>query len=1149
MTRLELSVLGSFKLTIDALPVEQLGSDVALAALAYLAVDPARSYSREVLSKLFWPERSISEGLQHLRKTLQRLRDVIADREAKPPFLHVTRSTIHFNAASDYWLDVSEFTRAVDASKRHVQHTDASRTHIHHLKQAVALYRGDFLEGIFVSSEPFEAWVRQNREYYHRQVIEALFWLADYHRSLGEYSEAYHYARRQVELEPWREEAHQQAMELLALDEQRSAALAYYETYRRILAENLGVEPAVETTALYRRIRAGEMGGDAALTSFPTQRRQERARATHHLPAQGTPFTGREKELSEVVRRLRDPARRLVALVGAGGVGKTRLSLAAAEQVLEDFPDGAWFVGLTDRERGGDGVSNANHALILAVAEVMGIELSGRRAPYRELLGVLQDKELLVVLDNLELMAEEETQLLAALDEMPGVKVLITSRGRMGLSGEDVVPIEGLPVPASELEPGAAEYSSVQLFAERAGRAAGGFDLNAETLPGVIRICRAVSGYPLGIELAAAWVGKIRVDEIARLVEADLNQLETTMRDVPARHRSMRAVFDGSWELLGEGERAALAGVSVFAGRFDEVAARAVVDVERAVLRSLVDKSLLRESEQGRYELHGLVRQFAREKLAERGEEARACERHGVYYLELMGTLADALVRQGADALMEQIGGLLEDVRRAWMWAVTDRQYAALDRGMGGLARLYLMMGLFREGEAAFGASVSRLQTEGAGEKANEQRVARLQVELARFLNAQAKHEQASMVLAAAERAAVGDEALTAMIQLEWGRALWPRGAHAEARRRIEDALALAHVKKMRALEADGLFELGSVCFQAACLEEGQAYVEHALALYSELGDRRGEGLALNRLGVGAMRWGRYAEAQAYYEESARACREAGDVINQRVALLNLGRVLAAQGKYDVARTHYEGALRSFRESQQRFGECLALRNIGEVYLRLGDWTAAQNCLDPALKISREIRYREVESEVLMRLAWLASLQQQHQTAEAYAGRALRICQDIEHEGCERDALFFLGNVLVGLKRMQEAEAAYRKAIALWQRGNPDLKPVEPLSGLIRVALAEGRIAEALVIADEVLIELASRPGLEGTYQPLDVYLAVYDALRESRDRRAEGLLGRAYALLKERSTWIADERLHRLFLEQVPVHQIVVQAWRARQT
>jgi DNA-binding SARP family transcriptional activator/predicted ATPase len=338
MARLRLSLLGPFQAMLDECPITEFKSNKVRALLAYLAVEQDRPHRREVLAGLLWPDWPDRDALSNLRYTLSSLRKAIGDRHADPPFLLITRDTLQFNTASNCWLDVAAFTEAVQADK-------ADPSAVDQLERAVTFYQGSFLEGFSVGDSPgFEEWALLTRERLARLMSSALHRLAAAYEQRGEYETAQSHARKQVELEPWDEGAHRQLMRALALDGQRSAALAQYETCCRLLIEELDVRPAPETVRLYEQIRSGTFGARAPSTTSPL------TRAARFPPfLEGTapevetpPFVARERELARLDRFL-DLALagqgRVVFVTGEAGSGKTALIQEFARRAQEDHAD------------------------------------------------------------------------------------------------------------------------------------------------------------------------------------------------------------------------------------------------------------------------------------------------------------------------------------------------------------------------------------------------------------------------------------------------------------------------------------------------------------------------------------------------------------------------------------------------------------------------------------------------------------------------------------------------------------------------------------------------------------------------------------------------------------------------------------------
>src|SRR5438128_7810363 len=374
-----------------------------------------------------------------------------------------------------------------------------------------------------------------------------------------------------------------------------------------------------------------------------------------NLPAPRTSFVGRASELDEIDRLLGQPDCRLLTLVGPGGAGKTRLALEAAARRLERYPHGVHFVPL---------VSVASSELLApAVAESIQFAVDGAHSGFsaqEQLLDYLGERSTLLVLDNFEHLVEGSRLLSEVIERAPQVELLTTSRERLNVQSESVFDVEGLGL----AENGNGSASAVRLFIERAKQVAPGFapDDAAEAL----RICRLVDGMPLGIELAASWVSVLSCTEIADEIAGNIDFLATSTRDVPERHRSLRAAVDQSWRLLTDEQRSAFSRLSVFRGSFDRSAAVAVTGADLRLLSQLVAKSLLRRPDFGRFELHELLRQYAAEQLRlAPGEETAARERHARHYAAMLLERQAALMGPELAVARDELRGELDNLRAA----------------------------------------------------------------------------------------------------------------------------------------------------------------------------------------------------------------------------------------------------------------------------------------------------------------------------------------------------------------------------------------------------------------------------------------------------------------------------------------------------
>jgi predicted ATPase/DNA-binding SARP family transcriptional activator len=683
MAGLAIQLLGSFRVTLGGKLVTKFESDKVRALLTYLAVEADRPHRREKLAGLLWPGFPEPSARANLSRALLNLRTAVGDRAeigdrgtgdqpAPPPLLHITRQTIQFNPEGDAWVDVTAFTRLLDATPPH-----SPELPVGDLEQATALYRGDFLEGFTLPGCPaFEEWALFEGEHLRRLALDALDRLAHGYEAQDDPERALAAAWRQLELDPWRESAHRQVMRLLARGGQRANALAQYETCCQRLAEELGVEPGEQTRRLYEQIRDGaEMPGPTPAPVVP-----------HNLPAPLTPFVGRQAELAQLADRLQDPTCRLVTLVGPGGIGKTRLALEAARAQLEHFPHGVFQVRLV-------GLGSVE-AIVPAIAQVLGFTFHRGTEPRQQLVDYLRARTVLLLLDNFEHLLEGAGLVVDILRAAPGVTAVITSRARLDLKGEQLFPVEGLPYPKSDVLEAeeAMAYDAVKLFLSGARRVCPGCQLDGHAHH-VARICRTVHGMPLALLLASAWVGALSPAEIAGQVSdaaghLALDLLETDWGDVPERHRSIRAVFHHSWSLLSEREREIFPALSVFRGGFSAEAAQAVAGASTAELRTLVNKSLVLRLSPGRYEVHELLRQYGEEALlAEPAAWQSAYDRHCAHYASALQRWDDDLKGARQQTALAEMDLDIDNARAAWDWAVEGGLVAHMEQALDGLSR------------------------------------------------------------------------------------------------------------------------------------------------------------------------------------------------------------------------------------------------------------------------------------------------------------------------------------------------------------------------------------------------------------------------------------------------------------------------------
>lgn len=903
-----LGLLGPTEITRDGKAVRGFESRKALALLCYLAVS-GKPFPRAVLADLLWQTKSEAQGRANLSRVLNNLSTLF------PGTLTITRETVQIEREA-IALDLAEFDALCVKG-------DAGS-----LAAAAQLARGEFMESLYLDGCPeLEIWLVARREEWRDRVVSVLECLTGYYERRQEPTTAFPFAARLVELIPWHEEAHRHMMRLLAGMGQRTAALQQYETLRRVLAQELGVEPGAETLALYELIRAGTL--------------QPRPARRHNLPAQLTTFLGRETELARLLARLHNPDCRLLTLVGPGGMGKTRLALEAAKHLLDLFKDGVYFVALAPIGVG------LVELIVPAIADALGFTFAGSVEPERQLLNYLQDQELLLVLDNFEHLTPAAGLVLDILNHAPRVKVLVTSREPLDIRAEWLTRIEGLSYPTAypptllATAEGAhplLHYSAVQLFVNRAQQANERFALNAHTAPYVVHLCQMVAGMPLALELATARMQTLGVEVICAYIKANLDFLSTTTHDIAPRHRSLRAVLDWSYSSLSPEEQELFLRLAVFAGGWTLEAAEFVGGVAGTpaeptfeLLGRLVTKSLVAlesANSTARYRMLETIRQYALARLAERGIDQKAHADHAAYCLRV----ADPPDRSDpwfypSPALMERLESEHDNLRAALAWSQSAEGNAALGLNLAAMLRFWFERGLWSEWR-------SRLENALAQQNPlpTTRAAARVLFGLGTVLAFQGEYQASQTYLTRSRDlfAEIDLPTWSVYVSYRLGWLARERGDGATARRLMETSLA--YFRELGDL--DRLAEILITMVEVAVMQEdvagGAAWLEEGLALIHALG-RKDAVLpwALNHAGHIAQLRGDYAAARQPHTESLELFARGG-AQHSGIAWAHegLGETALAEAAARVALNHLTYSLETFSSLGDRMGIAWCLEGL-----------------------------------------------------------------------------------------------------------------------------------------------------------------------------------------------------------------------------
>jgi predicted ATPase/DNA-binding SARP family transcriptional activator len=588
---------------------------------------------RGEIVQLFWPDAPEDRARQNLRQLLVSLK-----RSPSAHGLVAEATRLRFGVATD----VQEFRLAAVEGR---------------LNDAVELYAGAFLQGFTLPDCPeFEQWLEAERRQLHEEWRETVLRFAGELEAGGRILEAARVLERVVKADPFDEGALRRLLRALIAGEQLAKARGAFMLFRENLRDEMGAEPEPATIE-FAKLLHRRMDPDTPVQHVRPEARPE---PRNQLPKPTTPFVGREAELMDLSRLMQDPATRLITVTAPGGMGKTRFVIEAATRNASMFRDGVFFaacLSVTSPDR-----------ILFAVADALSFAFFGQREPKEQLLEFLRDKELLVVVDNLEHLLAGVGVLGEVLESAPGVKVLATSRERLNLHAESKFDLHGLSVPEGDDDDG--HHDAVRLFVQAAQRVRGEFKTDAR-LPVVARICRSLYGMPLALELAASWSSVLTLEDIEREIERSIDVLQSSAHDLPARHRSVRAVFDSSWELLAEDERSALMQLAVFPASFTREAAEHSAGAGYRLLGRLIDKSFLSRGTDGRYRTHPLALQYSLEKLRQHPALHRqAAERHARYYFDLVTVHHERAVESNSGSELSLHESEFPNVQAAWTRAL-----------------------------------------------------------------------------------------------------------------------------------------------------------------------------------------------------------------------------------------------------------------------------------------------------------------------------------------------------------------------------------------------------------------------------------------------------------------------------------------------
>jgi predicted ATPase/DNA-binding SARP family transcriptional activator len=862
--KLEVRLLGAFEISHGGKTIA-ITSRPAQSLFAYLILNAGALHRREKLAGLLWPDSLEETARENLRHALWRMRKAFPTTVAAE-YVRSDDLSIGFNASALYWLDAAEVEKLNET------------TSADSLIATLSVYRGELLPGFY------DEWVVLEREHISSLFEHHMARLMSMLQEQKRWLDLLDWGERWIRLGQKPEPAYRALMVAHAAHGDLSKVAVTYERCVKSLRE-LGIQPSEQTRALYQSLKT-EKPSLRTDTAVPVRETPPAAPKTN-LPVPLTSFIGREREIEEVKRLL--STTRLLTLAGAGGIGKTRLAIQAARELVRSYPDGVWWVELAPLTDG--------ELVPPAVAQVLDIREPASRSWTAAVKDFLDHKQTLIVMDNCEHVLTACTRLVDdLLSHCAGLRILATSREALGITGETTLQVPALSFPRlahlSQLQ-NLNAFESIQLFVERAAAFRQDLALTQENAFAVMQICQRLDGIPLALELAAARVKILSLEEIASRLDHRLSLLTQGGRTALPRHQTLRATIDWSYELLSEPERMLLRRLSVFAGSFTLEAAEAVAaaeDLPQAqvmdLLESLLNKSLVMihgQPEQTRYRMLEIIHEYAREKLSEAGEEADLRARHLDFFVAFAERAQRGIYSTEQAVWFKRLDPEVDNLR----WALDESLTVLLEA----------------------------------------RQIGKRSVQQSQFV-------------------------IVSSLSL-----FWERGHRSETIETLGRLLRLASAREPTAEKARALDVGGFLLWSLNRLPEARTYLEESIQIAERLKDDSLLVWPLMYLGWTFWGLREYDQARKRLERSLEIARSLGEREKGAVgvAIAYLGDIPYAQGNFREARRHYEEAIAMFRELQNPSMLTPSLRRLAYLELREGNIAQAARLFHESLEWNRQL--------------------------------------------------------------------------------------------------------------------------------------------------------------------------------------------------
>ncbi len=936
---LHVRLIGRSTITIGASPLH-FRAQRAVVLIAYLAVT-RQAFSRETVATWLWDDRTQKQSMANMRRLLARMPAEIK------PYLRVDNQAVGLDFDRPISVDLWAWETAI------------AERDIATLQTLSKQFQPKLLDGVLIrDSWGVDEWIIAQQARWQQTTLAAFRQLSQHALHHRQIEDGIRYARQLVAIDSLLESSHRLLMRLYVRGGQRTLALRQFEQCRDVLQAEFGIMPDAETIALVERIRHAN------------------ATPPHVVPVPNGAFIGRKTLRAYLQAQLDKSDCRLLTLTGMGGVGKTRLAIQIADERKGDYLNGIYFTSLT--------AASTQASIVDALIDALNFVASSNRPRKRQLLEHLQDREMLLILDNFEQIIDAGMPLIQEiLERCPRLQLLVTSRERLHLGAEWRVAVGGIT----------RREDAVALFLLHAQKQDRQWSQVDDDEVEIWEICQLIEGLPLGIELAAGALAYHSLGQISAEIRNNVNFLQSNQRDRESRHRTAYAIFRYSWELLSPEEQATFAQCACFRGGFSADAARAVINAHPAILHALVDKSLLQISASGRYHLHELLRQFAAGKVADR---AAVAEKMGGYFLRF-------LREQYAAGWLGGISAEWDNIQAAWRWAIQHQRWDAHNDAIDALNQYCYRQNRFQIGLELFTAAVAATT--------DKQTRPRLLIRQANFFVLMAQYDDAIAALQEAEQllfhadapvetaiyyqilghiAAAKSDYVAARsafqtslahcadvtsahnptyVRLLLVKPLYYLGDHAEALNLAQQVVAEFQAQGDDFYLARAQTRLADIMDKQGDWQGAEALLNQTLEQQRVLGDEVGMGKTYGLLADKAV-WKDDFERGIYYTEQSLAIHyRIGAPLSIAIQLGNLGTYYHELKQYDKAQSLYAESLRRSEQIGDRMGMVFTIQNMAELCEWQGEVAQAVTFWERALPIALDI---QAEDRILHAIAGIA---------------------------------------------------------------------------------------------------------------------------------------------------------------------------------